>query len=192
MNRRAAGWILGLALAVLAAGVAWWWWSDSSHRPWRRSPAAAASSQPREKVGFDLYFPADNGMLRSERRELEVTQSPKDRIRKIVEGVLAGPRQPGLVRPFPEPVQAGGIAIVGGSSGGIAYIDLRWPEQPDPPGGGSTEEIQRIYSVVDSVALNVPQVQGVVLLWNGVQRVSFSGHLDTSLPLAPDRELVAR
>jgi hypothetical protein len=29
----------------------------------------------------------------------------------------------------------------------------------------------------------------VVLLWNGVQRQTFSGHLDTSQPLAPLREL---
>ena len=189
MNRRAAGWILGLALAVLAAGLAWWWLGDSGHRPWRRSPAAATSSQPREKVAFDLFFPAENGMLRGERRDLEVTPSPKDRARRIIEGLLAGPRQPGLVRPFPEPVQLGSVQLV---TGGLLYVDLRWPEQADPPGGGSTEEIQRIYSVVDSVTLNVPEIRGVVLLWNGVQRTTFSGHLDTSLPLAADRELVAR
>jgi len=30
-----------------------------------------------------------------------------------------------------------------------------------------------------------------VLLWNGTQRVTFSGHLDTSRPLVPDRSLLA-
>jgi hypothetical protein len=189
MNRRAAGWILGGALAVIAAALAWWWLTEKGGgRPWRRAPQEVAA-QPREQVSFDLYFPADGGLLRAERRVLEVTQQPKDRVRKIVEGLLAGPRQPGLARPFPEQVQLGGVQLV---PGGTAFVDLRWAEQADPPGGGSTEEMQRIYSVVDSVALNVPQVQGVVLLWNGVQRASFSGHLDTSLPLAPDRELLAR
>lgn len=190
MSRRTAGVILGLALVVLTVGVTWWMLSDKGGRPWRREPPAAAS-QPREKVAFDLYFPADGGRLRAERRELEVTEAPKDRIRKIAEALLAGPRQPGLARPFPEPVQLGSVQLVAGDGGAIAYIDLRWAEQAEPPGGGSTEEIQRLYSFVDSVAFNVPQVQGVVLLWNGTQRPTFSGHLDTSLPLTPDRGLVA-
>ncbi|HYG61292.1 MAG TPA: GerMN domain-containing protein [Thermoanaerobaculia bacterium] len=196
MSRRAAGAILGLALVVLTVGVTWWLLSDRGSRPWRRGPQEEAA-QPREKVSFELYFPAGpsgNAMLRGERRELEVTESPRDRVRKIVEALLAGPRQPGLARPFPEQVQLGSVQLVPGASeetGNIAYVDLRWAEQAEPPAGGSTEEIQRIYSVVDSVALNVPEVQGVVLLWNGTQRATFSGHLDTSLPLPPDRTLVA-
>jgi hypothetical protein len=44
---------------------------------------------------------------------------------------------------------------------------------------------------VNSLALNVPQVVRVVLLWNGTQRVTFSGHLDTSRPLVADRTLLA-
>jgi hypothetical protein len=70
---------------------------------------------------------------------------------------------------------------------GIAYVDFRWQDHPDPPAGGATEELQRIYSVVDSICLNVPQAQKVVLLWNGVQRETFSGHLDLTHPLGPDR-----
>lgn len=199
MSRRAAGAILGLALVVLTIGVTWWLLSDKGARPWRRGPQEEAA-QPREKVAFELYFPAapsGNAVLRGEPRELEVTEAPRDRVRKIVEALLAGPRQPGLARPFPEQVQLGSIQLVpiaAGApegTGNIAYIDLRWAEQAEPPAGGSTEEIQRIYSIVDSVALNVPEVHGVVLLWNGTQRATFSGHLDTSLPLAPDRGLVA-
>jgi hypothetical protein len=38
----------------------------------------------------------------------------------------------------------------------------------------------------------VPQASRVVLLWNGIQRESFSGHLDLSRPLTPDRSLVSR
>ncbi|PYQ60097.1 MAG: sporulation protein, partial [Acidobacteria bacterium] len=59
-----------------------------------------------------------------------------------------------------------------------------------PPPGGSTEEIQRVYSVVDSIVLGVPQASRVVLLWNGSQRETFSGHLDLSVPLVPDRGLL--
>jgi hypothetical protein len=74
---------------------------------------------------------------------------------------------------------------------GTAYLDLRWAEHDDPPPGGSDAEMQAVYSLVDSIALNVPEAQRVVLLWNGTQRVTFSGHLDTSRPLSPDRSLLA-
>jgi hypothetical protein len=50
--------------------------------------------------------------------------------------------------------------------------------------------MQRVYSVVDSLTANIPEVKQVVLLWNGVQRETFSGHLDTSRPLLPNRTLV--
>jgi hypothetical protein len=44
--------------------------------------------------------------------------------------------------------------------------------------------------VVDSIVLGVPQASRVVLLWNGSQRETFSGHLDLSVPLVPDRGLL--
>ena len=103
-------------------------------------------------------------------------------------GPIAAPAASGLVRPFPPEVKLGGVEL---SADGTAFVDLRWSDHEDPPESGSTEEMQRVYSLVDSVALNVPQVNRVVLLWNGTQRITFSGHLDTSRPLLPDRTLLA-
>ncbi|HVT57979.1 MAG TPA: GerMN domain-containing protein [Thermoanaerobaculia bacterium] len=189
MSRRAAGLVLALALLAVAGGLAWWWQAEHGGRRTRRSgPAAAADSLPTERRGFDLYFPTAGGTLRAEHRELGVSDAPKDRIRKTLEALLAGPQSAGLVRPFPEQVKLGSVQL---SDGGTAFVDLRWPEHDEPPASGSTEEIQRIYSIVNSVALNVPQAARVVVLWNGTQRDTFSGHLDTSRPLLPDRTLLA-
>lgn len=187
MNRRAASFILGFALALLVGAGLWWWLSG---RAGGRigGGTAETEAQKGEAVGFNLYFPADNAELRVEPRELKVTEAPKDRIRKVVGALLAGPKAPGLIRPFPEGVTLGAVYL---SQDGTAYVDLRWEGHPDPPPGGSTEEIQRVYSLVDSIALNVPQVRRVVLLWNGAQRETFSGHLDLSRPLVPDRSATA-
>lgn len=188
MNRRAASFILGFALALLLGVGLWLWLSGrSGGRIGAGTPEAAA--QAGEKVGFSLYFPSDNAELRVEPRELKVTEEPKDRIRKVVEALLEGPKAPGLVQPFPEGVTLGAVHLGGD---GTAYVDLRWAEHPDPPPGGSTEEIQRVYSLVNSIALNVPQARRVVLLWNGAQRETFSGHLDLSRPLVPDRAAAPR
>jgi hypothetical protein len=188
MSRRAAGWILGLALAVLVAGLAWWWLNERGGRAGGRAGRGGAA-EARQAVSFDLYFPAAGGVLRAEPRELQVTESPKDRARRLVEALLAGPKRPGLARPFPPEVRLASLQLVGGNT---AYVDLHWAERAEPPAGGSTEEIQRVYSVVNSIGLNVPEIRSVALLWNGVQRVTFSGHLDMSQPLAPDRGLLAR
>lgn len=200
MNRRAAGWILGIALILVLGGAAWWWWQQqqAAGRHGRRGHGeAAGAGAPLETQAFDLYFPSSGGGLRAERRELKVTDAPKDRIRKVVEALLAGPAghagppaaatASGLVRPLPPEVKLGDVQL---GADGTAFVDLRWPEHEDPPESGSTEEIQRIYSLVNTVAFNVPQATRIVLLWNGTQRLTFSGHIDTSRPLLPDRTLL--
>jgi hypothetical protein len=183
MSRRAASFVLGFALALLVGGGLWWWLTG---RPGAgRGPGAAGTrAQPVKPVSFQLFFPADGGTLKPEPRDLQVSESPKDRIHKILDALLIGPRTAGLVAPFPAGVVVGGVLL---GPDGTAYVDLRWPNHEEPPPGGSTEEIQRVYSLVDSVTLNVPHAQRVVLLWNGVQRETFSGHLDLSRPLVPDR-----
>ncbi len=183
MSRRAASFVLGFALALLVGGGLWWWLAGrGGGRFGGGGPEAAVEAG--ERVGFNLYFPAAGGGLFAEPRELQVTAAPKDRARKVVEALLAGPKAPGLSRVLPDGVTLGSVQL---SEDGVAYLDLRSPDQPDPPAGGSTEEIQRVYSIVDSVVLNVPEVRSVVLLWNGAQRETFSGHLDLSRPLVPDR-----
>lgn len=185
MSRRAAAFVLGLALALIAGGALWWWLQGRGGRVRPGAPSAVETG-PTEKLTVELFFPADVG-LRTEKRELDVTAAPKDRIRKIVTALLSGPVSSGAARPFPEGVMLGSVQLGGD---GTTYLDLRWEGHPDPPASGSTEEMQRIYSLVNSITANVPQAKQLVLLWNGVQRDTFSGHLDTSRPFLPDRTLV--
>lgn len=185
MSRRAAGLVLGAALLLLVGGLTWWLLAGRSGLPGTKKNTEEAAG-PVEPVQFVLYFPADGGRLAGERRELQVTESPRDRTRKIVQGLLAGPKAQNLYRPFPQGVRLGSVLLVDD----VVYLDLVWDGHPEPPSSGATEEIQRIYSVVDSICLNVPEVQRVAILWNGFQRLTF-GHLDLSRPMRPDRSLVA-
>jgi hypothetical protein len=188
MSRAAARIVLGAALLLLLAGFLWWWLGGREGRAAREAREAAAAGAERVALPVDLYFPAGDGGLGVERREIQTTRAPKDQVRHVVEALLAGPQANGLVRPLPREVAVGGVVL----AGNVAYVDLRWADHEDPPPGGSMAEMQTVYSLVNSIALNVPQASQVVLLWNGAQRLSFSGHLDTSQPLAPDRSLLAR
>lgn len=155
------------------------------------APAAPGSIAPASEITLpvDLYFPGNDCLLHAERRELKATAEVREQVRRIVDTLLAGPESPALFRPLPEGVTLAAVYL---SADGVAYLDLRSQEQALPLSDGSCGEMQAVFSLVDTVALNIPEARQVVLLWNGVQPQSFSGHLDTTRPLLPDTGLVAR
>ncbi len=194
MNRRAAGLaIAALCLLALAAIV---WWRSGRSRPataaapasTNASPASATASAHVTTWTAQIYFPGGDGRLYGEARDLATEEEPQARLRALVEAVLAGPKDPALSAPLPHGVEVDTVML---APNGIAYVALRSADQPAPPATGSLQEMGVVYSLVDSVALNLEGVQRVALLWNGNQLESFAGHLDTSRPLAPDKSLLA-
>lgn len=150
--------------------------------PSRQEPGTFA--QP-----VNLYFPGENGLLMAERREIRTTGEAEDQVAAVVRLVLTGPESDSLAAPFATEVTLAAVQL---SPSGVVYIDLKGKDGAGPPSGGSTEERQRWMSLVNSVALNVPEARRVVLLWNGVQPETLGGHFDASRPFAPDLAMVAR
>lgn len=84
----------------------------------------------------------------------------------------------------------------------VAYVDLTMAEVGDGrgdaagrsalvlerPAMGLTEELLAVYSVVNSLTANSLGIDRVVLMWNGEQRPTFAGHVDTTRPLMADLE----
>ncbi len=135
-----------------------------------------------------LYFPDDTGNLSPEAGQAPA--SPAElRIRKLAEALIAGPQDPtgSLHAVLPKETTVGGVLVLDG----VAYLDLRALNDGPPPAVGSMDEQMILYSLIDTVVLNTPGVEKVVLLWNGSQRETFAGHYDTTRPLAADRELIA-
>lgn len=189
MSRRAAGLVLFLAFLLLVGGLGWIWFSRHPLAPGGGGKSGAGvEGKPVVGLDFDLFFPADGGLLKAERRKLQVTDDPRDRIRKLVGALLDGSAAEGRYRVFPEGVKLGSILL---TPNGIVYVDLSWPGHPDPPPSGSQEEAQRLWSVVNTITYNVTQVRSVVLLWEGKQRDTFADHIDTSSPLTNNPDMVA-
>jgi len=140
-------------------------------------------------LAVDLYFPGNGTTLVAERRELAVADDPEAQLEALAAAVLAGPETPALNRPLPEGVVLRAVYL---APGGVVYVDLASPDGGEPPAGGSDQERLRVYSLVNTLLLNVAEAKSAVVLWNGVQRPTFSGHLDLSRPLLPDTTLVAR
>jgi hypothetical protein len=58
--------------------------------------------------------------------------------------------------------------------------------------GGSAEEIYTVYAIVNSVALNIPEIRRVGILVEGQPVETLNGHLDLRHPLPPNLSIVAR
>lgn len=172
-----------VAFALIAAG--WWWWQrrDAAVEP------GAGDGGPTLDLAVTLYFPTQGTTLAGETRGLAVPDDPERQLLALVHALLAGPQSPILAAPLPPGVVVRSVHL---DDTGVAFVDLVAPEAAGPPAGGSTEELLRVYSLVNTLSLNVAAVEGVVLLWNGEQLVSWSGHLDTSRPLSADPSLIER
>jgi hypothetical protein len=173
----------GALLAAAALGLA-------CHRPGAEGGGgvgAVPTPGRTEKVKVSLLFPGGDGFLHAEERELVLPLEPDGRVQAVVAALLAGPKSDGLVAPLPAAV---GVADAFVDTQGVAYVDLGAKDQAEPPPSGSDLELLRVYSLVNTVLANEPRVRGVVLLWNGDQRPTFAGHVDTGSPLLANRRLV--
>lgn len=184
MTRRTAGLVVGASLVLLLVVAVWWFVG----RDGAGDGPGDDGDAPRDPSRVVLYFPADDGYLYPEERRLPVGGTPRERVEALATALLEGPETLGLARPYPE-----GVTLLGAytTPNGVAYVDLGSEEMENPPPGGSLEEMMMVYSVVNTVVENVPEVRRVALTWNSRQRESFTGHLDLSRPLGPKLDLVA-
>lgn len=187
MKRRFAAIFLAVVAGLALLGLWSLWRARRASTPPASGPAAAPEA-PAETVELTLYFPGEDGRLYAERREVPSAAEPVGRARAALTALLSGPRGEGLRAPLPAGVEIGAVTLVGD---GTVVVDLRSAGHELPPASGSLGERSMVYSLVDTVLLNVDGSKRVTLLWNGMQRESFSGHLDTARPLVADTSLIA-
>lgn len=188
MNRRLAALVVGAAVAVLALALALHFARRS--RPVAPPPAAAASAPGVEAPVAEswtatLWLPSESERLSPLPATLSSALDARARAVAVVGALLAAQPEAPLSALFPAPVALGRLLLVDGT----AYVDLRPEGGGEPPASGSNLELLRVYAIVHTLVRNVPEVRQVVLLWNGVERPGFAGHVDTGHPLRPRAEL---
>lgn len=133
-----------------------------------------------------LYFGhRDNRHLSAEVRPGENDLDPGQRVRTIVSHLVEGPRS-GLSPTLAKATEV--IACYLGSDG-TAYVDLSADAAGDHPGGVNAE-LLTIYSIVNSLTLNVAEVQAVRILVDGREAVTLAGHVDITRPLKADMLII--
>jgi spore germination protein GerM len=127
-----------------------------------------------------LYFgSADGSSLVHEVRTLPSQEKPLDNLRKLVEALIAGPREDGIGA-IPASVRLRGVFL----HEKTAVIDFSGEIVGDFS-GGSTSEYILISSLVQTICGNVPQVEAVRILVQGEEVETIGGHISVAKPLRP-------
>lgn len=149
--------------------------------------ASASDANSIRTLIVEIYFPsAEETGLIAEAREIFATSAPGDRAKQIVADLISGPATDRAVRGLPRATQLRQIYVL---EDGVAYLDFS-DELRNGLGGGSSEELLAIYSIVDSVVLNVPEIRRVGFLITGKPVETLNGHLSLRKPLRPDISLI--
>jgi len=164
------------------------------------SPAATAPAQatptPQESPSFTseqnrrevtLFFQEmDSESLAPEKRKIFLTSSIADQAKQIVVELINGPQEKGLLPTLPQQTRLRGLYL---DRAATAYVDLSG-ELVDFHPGGTDEEIATIFSIVDSLAYNLPQIKRVHILVNGEERDTLKSHLDLRRDYSKDMSIV--
>lgn len=198
MKRSWAAWAIALALGIAVAAGFWLLRAQRRAEPVsgpEETPDAVAAPAPpvvppaevEESWTARLFLPAANDLLLPQDAPVVSAHGARARAAGVVAALLAVAPVAPRVAVFPPEVRLGKLLLL---EDGTVIVDLRSEPGAEPPASGSTVEQLRIYAVVNTVLRNVEEAKRVVLLWNGVQRPTLAGHVDTGRPLRlrPDLE----
>jgi len=140
----------------------------------------------RETAVVHLYFAEkSNSFLSAEERILQRPDDPIVFGRMIVEALIRGPDS-GLMRTVPTETLIRAFYL---TDDGTAYVDFSTEIKDKHPGGAGTE-LMTIFSIVNSLVLNVDDIRTVRLLVGGRETNTLAGHIDIRKPFKADMLLI--
>jgi spore germination protein GerM len=140
-----------------------------------------------ERKVVTLYFSEEEGeYLTGEKREISIKGNVQEDAKEVVEELIKGPKGK-LIRTLPPRTRLLALRV---DEGGLAKVNFDRALSRDHP-GGSSAEIMTVYSVVNSLILNFPQIKKVQILIEG-RRESITGHLVLDHPISSKIDLIKK
>lgn len=139
----------------------------------------------KEMKEVTLFFSDADGLyLKAEKQVIE-KGDPATEAGSAIKALLNGPKDPKLAKTLPDGTKLLSVRI----NGTVATVDLS-AEVITRHEGGSSGELQTIYSVVNTLAVNFPAIKEVQILVEGKKEDTIAGHIDITQPLGPDMKTV--
>jgi spore germination protein GerM len=153
----------------------------------RLSEAALQPAGGQNQV-LTLYFPSyADGKLIAESRSLKLASEDVKRIKQVLLALIEGSHEGrGSTLPPSTTIRAAFL-----SPDGTAVIDFSQEALSDFTPGIESEDLA-VYSIVDSLAANIPAVKRVKFLIQGQEAQTLDGHIDLTGYFAPEPALIAQ
>jgi len=133
-----------------------------------------------------LYFSDREGeYLVGEKRQILKKKALSEEAKETVVELIKGPEGK-LLCTLPPRTKLLSLQI---NDAGLAKVNFNKALSQDHP-GGSSAEMMTVYSIVNSLSLNFPQIKRVQILIDGKPIETITGHLSLSLPLSPKPDLI--
>jgi hypothetical protein len=131
-----------------------------------------------------IFFPTLDGtvLLSAEDQTIYKSAEVVNRAKQILQKLQAGPFSQSLVPAMPKDTKVEELFI---SEKGTAFVDFTNTIATNHPGGILNEQAT-IYSIVNSLTYNLPEIQEVKILIGGTEKETLAGHVLLLLPLQMD------
>jgi hypothetical protein len=196
MNRRRVivGAIIGIVSVALGSALMWGLsrvLRDTEPAPAAEQPAPQANPPPAPavpRIKATLFFGSEDGrLLVPVEQEIPLAEGTVAQARALVEAQLVAAPPAPLVATVPEGTRLRGLYV---SEKNEAFVDLDATVRDRHP-GGSLNELFTVYTIVNAIITNLPDVQNVQLLIDGREVDTLAGHVDLRRPLRKNEFLVS-
>jgi hypothetical protein len=184
-------WIASTAAALLLALGVWLIVVKLPHlltAPDETPAAATSTSGDARRIQATLFYVSEGGdALIPVAREVPYANTPADQVKRILEMQTSPP--PGIRRSaLPVGTTVRNVFL---TKDGDAFVDLGGAIVSGHT-GGSLDEALTVYTIVNAVTFNLPDVTRVQILVEGKQVDTLVGHMDLRSPLSKAPEWVRK
>jgi len=149
-------------------------------------PPPAAPAVP--KIKATLYFASEDGLrLVPIERDVPLAEGAVAQARLILEAQLGAEAPPPLVSTIPKGALLRGVFV---SQRNEVFVDLDPAIRTAHP-GGTFQELLTVYTIVNAVLTNLPDLHEVQILIGGQEADTLAGHVDLRRPLRKNESLIA-
>ena len=142
----------------------------------------------KEKKIVTLYFSEEEGeYLVGEKREISKKESVEEEAKEAIIELIRGPRGE-LIPTLPSQTELLGLQL---DQRGLARVNFNRALTKNHP-GGSSAEMMTVYSVVNSLTSNFPNIKRVQFLVEGKQVETIAGHLSLRQSVPPKPDLIKK
>ena len=150
-----------------------------------KSPSVPLHEAGDPPMDVKVFFPAASGtsILTSEQRMIFKSKEVPNRAKQILQIVMDGPKGGATLMPaVPKDTKLQEVFL---ATDGTLFVDFSSAISVNHP-GGTVNEQATIYSIVDSLLFNLPELHQVKILLGGAEQETLSGHCLLLLPFSLD------